>query len=123
MPKDRTNKISCHNFNHEIEVVLEVLGGKWKVLLLLNLYEHKTIRFNEFRKLIPNISQKMLTQQLRVLEDNGLVYRTVYPQVPPMVEYGLTEIAQTLIPILHSMENWGKIYLKEYNDQHENSHD
>ena len=118
MPKDRTNKISCHNFNSEIEIALEVLGGKWKVLLLLNLYEHKTIRFNEFRKLIPNISQKMLTQQLRDLEDNCLIYRTVYPQVPPMVEYGLTDLAKSLIPILKSMENWGKLYLEKYNDLH-----
>lgn len=114
MPKDRTNKISCHNYQSEIEVTLEVLSGKWKALIILHLFKQKTIRFNEFLKLIPQITQKMLTQQLRDLEDNRLVFRTVYPTVPPMVEYSLTEIGESLIPVLEAMETWGKAYIESY---------
>ncbi|KZL93604.1 winged helix-turn-helix transcriptional regulator [Clostridium magnum] len=104
MPKDRLNKISCSNYRCEIEVTLEILSGKWKALIIWNLNQYKAIRFNEFKRLIPEITQKMLTQQLRDLEQNGLVHRTIYHQVPPMVEYSLTQMGEDLIPILEAMD-------------------
>lgn len=118
MPDSRENKISCSNYQCEIEVTLEILSGKWKALLIWNLHLHQIIRYNEFRRLIPSITQKMLTQQLKELEKYGIISRTVYPTVPPMVEYRLTELGQELIPIMQSMDNWGKKYVKEYNNHY-----
>lgn len=115
MPKDRTNKVSCSNYRCEIEVTLEIISGKWKALLMWNLGNEGVIRFNEFRRLIPGITQKMLTQQLRALEEDGLINRKVYNQVPPMVEYSLTEEGQELIPILELMDGWGKKHVERYN--------
>lgn len=114
MPKDRLNKVSCNNYRCEIEVTLEILSGKWKALIIWNLHIHSVIRFNEFRRLIPEITQKMLTQQLKDLEENGLVNRTIYPVVPPMVEYSLTEVGERLIPILEEMDKWGKNFVDNY---------
>ena len=114
MPDDRQNKVSCSNYRCEIELTLEVIGGKWKALILWHLGQEEVIRFNEFRRRIPEISQKMLTQQLRRLEDVGLVNRKIYNQVPPMVEYSLTEFGKELIPILDAMDNWGKKFVDFY---------
>lgn len=111
MPEDRLNKISCSNYKCEIELTLEIISGKWKALILWNLGNYGTIRFNEFKRRIPGITQKMLTQQLRYLENNKLVSRKVYPQVPPMVEYSLTELGERLMPILEEMDKWGKDYI------------
>ena len=111
MPEDRLNKISCSNYKCEIELTLEIISGKWKALILWNLGNYGTIRFNEFKRRIPGITQKMLTQQLRDLENNKLVSRKVYPQVPPMVEYSLTELGERLMPILEEMDRWGKDYI------------
>lgn len=108
MPEERENKISCTNFTHEVEVALEVITGKWKSTILLNLHTTELIRFNEFLKIIPNITQKMLTQQLRKLEKDHLVIRKVYPSVPPVVEYSLSPLAKDLIPILENLNQWGK---------------
>lgn len=110
MPEDRNNKVSCSNYRCEIEVI----GGKWKSLILWNLGEHGVIRFNEFKRIIPEISQKMLSQQLRDLESNKLVERKVYNQVPPMVEYSLSEMGQKLMPILKEMDIWGKEFVDNY---------
>lgn len=115
MPNDRTNKISCHNYSSEVEVTLEVISGKWKALILSHLNENGTIRYNEFRKIIPGITQKMLSQQLKDLVKNRVVYRTEYPQIPPMVEYRLTDIGASLIPILQAMDVWGKNYIELIN--------
>ena len=112
MPADRTNKVSCHNYRCEIEVTLEVIGGKWKSLIIWTLGLHDVIRFNEFKTLIPEISQKMLTQQLRDLEKNKLVSRKIYNQVPPMVEYSLTDMGKKLLPILKEMDTMGKRFRK-----------
>ena len=114
MPKDRTNKVSCSNYRCEIEVTLELISGKWKALLLWNLGNHEVIRFNEFRRIIPEITQKMLTQQLRSLEEDGLINRKVYNQIPPMVEYSLSEEGKKLMPILEQMDKWGKNYVDNY---------
>ena len=114
MPADRNNKVSCSSYRCEIEVTLEILSGKWKSLLLWNLGQHAPIRFNEFKTIIPEVSQKMLTQQLRDLEKNHIVHRKVYNQVPPMVEYSLTETGLALMPILESMDIWGKNFVKDF---------
>ncbi|WP_010233907.1 winged helix-turn-helix transcriptional regulator [Clostridium arbusti] len=114
MPKDRLNKVSCSSYRCEVEVTLEILSGKWKALIIWNLSIHKVIRYNEFKRLIPGITQKMLSQQLKDLEQNGLVNRTVYHEVPPMVEYSLTKMAEDLIPILEAMDKWGKYFVDNY---------
>lgn len=82
------------------------IGGRWKLLILCKLEEGK-LRFSEIRRQIPNITERMLTLQLRDLEKEGLVKRTVYAEVPPRVDYELTEIATDLIPIWRQLENWG----------------
>ncbi len=114
MPEDRENKISCRNFTNEMEVALEVLSGKWKSTILWSLHDSDLIRFNEFLRIIPGITQKMLTQQLRKLEENNLVSRKVYPTVPPIVEYSLTELGKGAIPLLESLNKWGKEVIQSY---------
>lgn len=104
----------CPSFQCPIESTLHLIGGKYKSLILWHLIG-KTLRFNELSKLITSATPKMLTQQLRELEDNGLINRTVYPVVPPKVEYSLTSFGESLIPILESMCTWGTNYLEENN--------
>lgn len=99
-------------YNCSVEYTLEVMGGKWKPLILWHLAD-KTLRFSELKRTIPNVTQKMLTQQLRELENDGLIYRKVYAQVPPKVEYSLTEDGQSLIPILREMSRWGKHHISQ----------
>lgn len=111
MPDDRTNKVSCNNYQCEIEVVLEIISGKWVSLILWTLGTEGTKRFGELKKLLPGVTQKMLTQQLRMLEKNDILIRTVYPEVPPIVEYSLTEIGEKLIPVLKNLDVWGKEYI------------
>lgn len=95
-----------NSFRCPIEATINLIGGKYKVIILWNLID-KTLRFNELQKLIPSATPKMLTQQLRELERDGLVFRTVYPVVPPKTEYTLTELGKSFIPILESMGEWG----------------
>lgn len=92
-----------------VETTLMLIGDKWKVLILRDLMPGKK-RFGELRKSIGHVSQKVLTAQLRDMEANGLVYRHVYAEVPPRVEYSLTELGQSLKPILDAMWNWGESY-------------
>ncbi len=115
MPEDRENKVSCSNFTNEMEVALEVLSGKWKSTILWSLQDSEQIRFNEFLRIIPGITQKMLTQQLRKLEENNLISRKVYPTVPPVVEYSLTSLGKEAIPLLEALNKWGKEVIKSYN--------
>jgi DNA-binding HxlR family transcriptional regulator len=89
-----------------VEYTLDIIGGKWKGVLLYHLIEG-TKRFNEFRKLCPNITHRMLTLQLRELERDGIIHRKVYQQVPPKVEYSLTDLGMTLVPIIRMMKEWG----------------
>ena len=92
-----------------VETTLTLISSKWKVLILRDLLAG-TKRFGELRRSVGNVSQKVLTAQLREMEDSGLVTRTVYPEVPPRVEYALTELGQSLRPILDAMWNWGEAY-------------
>lgn len=94
------------------ETALEIIGGKWKGMILYHLLEG-TKRFNELRRLMPNITQRMLTKQLRDLEKNGVVHREVYPEVPPKVEYSLTNVGKELAPVIKGLEKWGACFLKQ----------
>lgn len=90
-----------------VETTLMLIGDKWKVLILRDLLSG-TKRFGELKKSVGNVSQKVLTAQLRDMENNGLISRRVYAEVPPKVEYTLTELGQSLKPILDAMQNWGE---------------
>ncbi len=92
-----------------VETTLTLIGDKWKVLILRDLLPGKK-RFGELKKSVGNVSQKVLTAQLRDMEESGLVNRKVYAEVPPRVEYSLTELGQSLKPILDAMQNWGEGY-------------
>lgn len=93
-----------------VVVVQNMIAGKWKLSILWQLIEG-TKRFNELQKILPEISQGILTQQLRELEKDGLINREIYREVPPKVEYSLTELGQSLIPVLHMICDWGTKYL------------
>lgn len=100
-------------FNCEKELTLSIIGGKWKMIIMWHLGKEGTKRFSELKALIPDITQRMLTTQLRELEEDGIVDRKVYAVVPPKVEYSLTSRGQSLIPILDLMYEWGKEYMEE----------
>lgn len=91
----------------KVDDALGILVGKWKPIILLHLMQAGTSRFNELKRSLPGITQKMLTQQLRELEDEDIIARKVYPQVPPKVEYSITEYGRSLEPILDAMHEWG----------------
>lgn len=96
----------------ELVVALDLIVGKWKPLIIQYLIERQTLRFNEFRRLLPDITQRMLTLHLRELEDQDIVRRVIYPQIPPKVEYSLTEYGRTLIPIMETIHQWGVTHLE-----------
>ena len=106
-------------YNIGVEATLEVIGGKWKPVILCHLNHHGKIRTNEFRRLIPGISQKMLTSQLRELEQAGLINRKVFNQVPPKVEYSLTPYGQGMEPILNMLCTWGEKHVELLQDKGE----
>ena len=97
-----------------VEITLAVIGGKYKPLLLYYLEVHKVLRFGQLRQLVTSASKKMLTQQLRELEEDGLVHRKVYKVVPPKVEYSLTERGKRLRPVLKEMGLWGAKNARHY---------
>lgn len=92
----------------ELEALLKLLEGRWKLVILFHLFGGKVQRYSDLEKLVPGISQKMLAQQLRKLEADGLVERTIYPQVPPKVEYRLTKWGQALCPALDGLLSWSE---------------
>jgi DNA-binding HxlR family transcriptional regulator len=94
-----------------VEAALDVIGGKWKPLILWALGDN-VLRFGELQKGLPGVNAKMLTKQLRELEEDGVIRRTVYPEVPPRVEYSITKFGETLIPVLQALCNWGAHYLE-----------
>jgi DNA-binding HxlR family transcriptional regulator len=89
-----------------LECALKVLGGRWKMLILFHLFSAPVLRFSELRRAITGVSHKMLIQQLRELEKDGVVDRTVYPEVPPRVEYALTKDGIALLPALQALQYW-----------------
>ena len=104
-----------HTDHCPVEATLDLIGGKYKALILWHLSESK-LRFSELRKVITNATPKMLTQQLRELESQELIHREVFPIIPPRVEYSLTELGQSLMPILVAMRDWGAGYLRTSKD-------
>ena len=97
-----------------VSATLDLIGGKYKALIIWHLSE-KTMRFSQLHKLIPGATPKMLTQQLREMESQKLIHREVYPVVPPKVEYSLTELGKSLMPVLVAMRDWGATYLRAKN--------
>jgi DNA-binding HxlR family transcriptional regulator len=97
-----------------VQATLSVLGGKWKILILWHLRD-EVRRFSELKRLMPEISEKMLVQQLRELEKDGVVSRNVYSEVPPRVEYSFTDYGLSLKPVLQVLCNWGENHLKRVN--------
>lgn len=93
----------------DVATTVQIIGNKWKLLIMRNLLS-RPWRFNELRKSLGGVSQKVLTDSLRQLESDGIILRTVYPEVPPRVEYSLTELGESMRPILSAMENWGRSY-------------
>lgn len=100
--------------NCPVEATLDLIGGKYKALILWHLSDGQ-LRFSELRKVITSATPKMLTQQLRELEAQALIHREVFPVVPPKVEYSLTELGRSLLPILVAMRDWGADYMRSKN--------
>lgn len=94
-----------------VATTVQIIGSKWKLLILRNLL-HRPWRFNELKKDLEGISQKVLTDSLRSMEADGIIDRTVYPEVPPRVEYSLNSVGETLRPVIEAMEEWGHLYKK-----------
>lgn len=97
-----------------VATTVALIGSKWKLLIMRNL-RVRPWRFNELRKDLEGISQKVLTDSLRSMEDDGIIVRVAYPEVPPRVEYSLSELGRSMLPIIHSMEIWGMSYQKQVN--------
>ena len=95
-----------------VATTVQLIGSKWKLLILRNLFM-RPWRFNELRKDLEGISQKVLTDSLRAMEEDGIITRTVYPEVPPRVEYALSPLGESMRPILDAMEEWGTNYKKK----------
>lgn len=95
-----------------VATTVQLIGSKWKLLILRNLLQ-RPWRFNELKKSLEGISQKVLTDSLRSMETDGIITRTVYPEVPPRVEYALNDLGQSMRPIIMAMEEWGISYKKQ----------
>ncbi|WP_030130251.1 helix-turn-helix domain-containing protein [Pseudomonas sp. QTF5] len=103
-PQDEIEAFAC-----PVAFTVDVIGGKWKSLILFHLMSG-TKRFNELRRLIPDITQRMLTLQLRELETDGVIHREIYREVPPKVEYSLTQLGNSLAPLVNAMREWGAVH-------------
>lgn len=95
-----------------VEAAVDILGGKWKAVILYYLFEGPK-RFNHLKRLLPKVTQRMLTLQLRELEADGIVHREIYQEIPPRVEYSLTELGVSLGPIIVQMGDWGEVYMEQ----------
>lgn len=112
MRSNRQRRVNNCHYGCAVEAALDVIGNRWKGVILFHLLEG-TKRFNEIRRLIPSVTQRMLTLQLRELEEDRVIIRTVYPQVPPKVEYTLTDLGRSLKPIILSLREWGANFMKK----------
>lgn len=102
--------------NCKIETALEILVGKWKPVILFQLFSNGTMRFSELQKALPDITKKMLTSQLRELEYHNIVHRKIYVQIPPKVEYSITEYGMKMAPLLQAMNDWGVAHVAHLNE-------
>ena len=109
MARTRHARLDCSP-GCAVEATLAVIDGKWKGVVLFHLLEG-TLRFNEIRRRVPNVTRRMLTNQLRDLEADGVVARRVYAEVPPKVEYSLTERGRSLAPVLAALKSWGEAHV------------
>lgn len=98
-----------------VATTVQLIGSKWKLLIMRNLLQ-RSWRFNELHKDLKGISQKVLTDSLRSMKNDGIITRTVYPEVPPRVEYALSDLGESMRPIIKAMEKWGKNYKENYID-------
>ncbi|QLE57636.1 helix-turn-helix domain-containing protein [Nostoc sp. TCL26-01] len=108
---ENDRRLSC-----EVETTLKIIGGRWKVLIIRELMSGIK-RFGELQRALPGITQKMLTQQLREMEEDGIIHREVYAQIPPKVEYSLTPLGTSLQPILYAMHEWAVKHFSSENSQ------
>lgn len=106
----------CKDFTCPVEATIQLIGGKYKAVILFHLMD-KTLRYSQLHRLMPKATDKMMAQQLRELEKDGLINRVVYPVVSPKTEYSLTEFGKSLAPILDEMCNWGEYYLNGASDE------
>lgn len=102
----------CHIESCPVSVALDVFGGKWKLQIIWILNE-QNLRFGELKRQLPGISEKILIQQLKQLAEDGVVIRHQYPEVPPRVEYHLTDVGRSLLPIMHQLKDWSLEHLME----------
>lgn len=109
MARGRHKSLTCSP-GCAVEATLTLIDGKWKGLVLFHLLEG-TLRFSELRRRIPNVTQRMLTNQLRELETDGLIIRTIYPQVPPRVDYRLSKAGQSLEPVIAMLKSWAHAHI------------
>lgn len=105
-------KDSLSKYNCSVEAAMDIIGGKYKAIILWHLIKDGTLRFSEIQRRIPQATPKMLSSQLKELENSGLVDRILYPVVPPKTEYSLSEFGKTLIPIVTSLRDWGNMYFE-----------
>jgi DNA-binding HxlR family transcriptional regulator len=120
---DNENCTTVYNgipYKCSIALALSIIGGKWKPLILWHLKD-RTLRFGELKRSLGSVTQKMLTQQLRELESDGLVYRRTYNQIPPKVEYSLTQQGCTVLPILEMVSKWGADFCKSVRENSDSS--
>ncbi|WP_019849982.1 helix-turn-helix domain-containing protein [Desulfitobacterium sp. PCE1] len=101
------------NYSCPIEYTMNLIAGKWKLVILWHLSQEKVMRYGEIKKSLNNITHKMLSQQLKELEADGFIHRKAYSQIPPKVEYSLTSLGESFFPILESISKWGKHHFKE----------
>jgi len=106
----------------KFETALEILVGKWKPVILLRLFSNGTMRFSELQKAIPDITKKMLTQQLRELEYHDIVHREIYRQIPPKEEYSITEYGKGMATILQALNDWGVAHVEHLNELYGTNH-
>ncbi|MBO9604813.1 MAG: helix-turn-helix transcriptional regulator [Paenibacillaceae bacterium] len=102
--------------NCKMETALEILVGKWKPVILFHLFSSGTLRFSQLQKAIPDITKKMLTSQLRELEYHDIVHRQIYRQIPPKVEYSITEYGKGITPLIQALNDWGVAHVQHLNE-------
>ncbi|MFI3209925.1 MAG: helix-turn-helix domain-containing protein [Peptostreptococcaceae bacterium] len=102
-------------FYCNVELTLDIIGGKWKPLIVYQIGKFENIRYGELKRKIPNINERVLSRQLRELEEHNLIKRKIYDEKPPKVEYSLTEIGKSLISVLYDLGEWGKKYNGDFN--------
>lgn len=112
MENSKINSYHC-----TVEAAMDIIGGKYKAIILWHLIKDGTLRFSQLQRLIPQATPKMLSSQLKELEANNLIVRVLYPVVPPKTEYSLSEFGKTLIPIITALRDWGSLYFEHMNVQ------